>query len=382
MAESRPCLRPTVLEVDVDAICRNASKLKRHAEGAALLAVVKANAYGLGAIEVASALERASLADWFGVALLEEAAPLRAAGIQKPILMLGPLYPSQAKAALEQRLTPAIYNLDILKAIAEASDKKPCAIHLKVDSGMGRLGFRPGELMKALEALKSCPWLRVEGFFSNLASADDPASLQTASQIAAFQEMLAQVRAFGHDPHWVDLANSAGLLAHPASRFKMVRPGLTLYGLRPSNGLPDIGLEPAAAFRTVVIQVKDLPKGTPVGYGATYVTPKRQRIGILPVGYADGLPRCAGNGRGYVLLRGQRCALLGRVSMDLCAIDLEPAGPVETGEPVTLWGKEGEESLTPLDWASWAGTIPYEITTHLSPRVARRYFLDGKWKKS
>ncbi len=374
MAEPSLDFRPTVLEVNLDAICRNASKLKRHSEGAAFLAVVKANAYGHGAIQVASALERASLADWFGVALLEEASSLRAGGIQKPILMLGPLHPSQAKAALEQRLTPAVYNLEILKAVAAASEGKPCMIHLKVDSGMGRLGFRPDELSEALEVLKKYPWLNVEGFFSNLASADDMASAQTAAQVSAFRDMLAMVLASGHDPQWIDLANSAGLLAHPESRFKMVRPGLTLYGLRPAQGLPDIGLETAVAFRTVVIQAKDLPKGTPVGYSATYVTPKPQRIGILPIGYADGLPRCAGNERGYVLVRGKRCALLGRVSMDLCAIDLEPAGIIGEGEPVTLWGKDGEESLSPLDWANWANTIPYEITTHLSPRVARRYF--------
>ncbi|MCI4398379.1 MAG: alanine racemase [Acidobacteria bacterium] len=382
MAELQPRHRPTVLEIDLDAIRRNAERLKRHARGAALLAVVKADAYGHGAVQVASLLERSSLAEWFGVALLEEAAVLREAGIQKPILMLGPLHQTQAKAALERGLTPAIYNLEILKAIAEASAGQPCAIHLKIDSGMGRLGFRPDELPAALETLASFPWLTVEGFFSNLASADDPDSPQTASQIATFKEMLSLVRARGHDPKWVDLANSAGLLAHPESRFKMVRPGLALYGLRPSSKLPDIGLEQAAAFRTVVIQVKDLPKGTPVGYSATYVTPKPQRIGILPIGYADGLPRCAGNERGYVLVRGKRCALLGRVSMDLCAIDLEPAGHVTEGEPVTLWGKEGEESLTPQDWANWAGTIPYEITTHLNPRVARRYRLDGKWKQS
>ncbi len=379
MADPQIKTRPTVLEVNLDAICRNAEKLKRHAAGASLLAVVKADAYGHGAVKVASALERSSLAEWFGVALLEEAATLREAGIKSPILMLGPLHPSQAEAALRQRLTPAIYNLEILEAVARASKGKPTSIHLKVDSGMGRLGFRPDELPAALEALRSSPWLKVEGIFSNLASADDPGSPQTASQIASFKQMLSLVRAYGHDPEWIDLANSSGLLAHPESRFKMVRPGLTLYGLRPSTKLPDISLEKAATFKTIVIQVKNLPAGVPVGYGASYVTPKPQKIGILPVGYADGLPRCAGNGRGHVLVRGKRCALLGRISMDLCAIDLGPAEDAAYGEPVILWGRDGDESLTPADWADWSGTIPYEITTHVNTRVTRRYLLGGQW---
>ncbi len=379
MADPRFENRPTVLEVNLDAIRRNAEKLKRHAAGASLLAVVKADAYGHGAVQVASALERSSLAEWFGVALLEEAVVLREAAIERPILMLGPLHPSQARAALHHRLTPAIYNLEILEAVSQASERRPVSIHLKVDSGMGRLGFRPEELPAALEAFSSRPWLKVEGVFSNLASADDPGSPQTDSQIASFKEMLSAVRAAGHDPEWIDLANSSGLLAHPESRFKMVRPGLTLYGLRPSAKLPDISLETAAAFKTIVIQVKNLPEGVPVGYGASYVTPKPQKVGILPIGYADGLPRCAGNGRGHVLVRGKRCELLGRVSMDLCAVDLDAVGPVDAGEPVTLWGRDGGESLTPADWAAWSGTIPYEITTHINHRVARRYLLDDKW---
>jgi len=379
MPEGALPVRPTVLDVDLDVLLRNAERLKRHAGGAALLAVVKADAYGHGAVPVARALESHRRADWLGVALVEEGAQLRAAGVTLPILLLGPAAPTQAAAILTHALTPAVYSTELARALEGASVAAghTLGVHLKLDSGMGRLGFRPEELGSALEALRSCPHLRVEGVFSNLASADDPASPQTAAQVQRFTEMVAAVRAAGHAPAWVDLANSAGLLAHPASHFAMVRPGLSLYGLRPSELLPDIGLEPAVAFHTEVVQAKALPAGTPVGYSATFVTPAPMRVGILPLGYADGLPRIAGGGTGWVLIRGARCPFLGRVSMDLCAVDLGPAGAVGPGEPVTLWGRDGEERLSPRDWARWAGTIPYEITSHVGARVARRYRLDG-----
>ncbi len=380
MAEAPPAVRPTILDVDLDALRRNAARLKRHASGAALLAVVKADAYGHGAVPVARALRRDSLADWLGVALVEEGVQLRAAGVEGPILLLGPAGPAQGPAILRHGLVPAVYSLVFARALeaAAAAAGTMLGVHLKMDSGMGRLGFRPEELPGLFETLRTCPHLRVEGLFSNLASADDPASPQTAAQVERFAEMLGAVRAAGHDPAWVDLANSSGLLAHPASHFKMVRPGLALYGLRPSERLPDIGLEPAVAFRTEVAQVKDLPPGTPVGYGATYVTAARQRVGVLPLGYADGLPRSLGNGAGYVLVRGRRCPLLGRVSMDLSTVDLEPAGEPGAGEPVTLWGQDGGERVTPHDWARWSGTIAYEVTCHVGARVARRYTLDGR----
>lgn len=379
MAEVPP-VRPTVLTVDLDALRRNAGRLRRQAGEVALLAVVKADAYGHGAVPVARALARDGHADWFGVALVEEGAQLRAAGIAAPILILGPAFPSQASRILALDLSPAVHGPEIARALeaAAASGGRTLGVHLKVDSGMGRLGFRPDELGPALDLLGRCPHLKVEGFFSNLASADDPGSPQTAAQVARFSEMLAAVRAAGHDPAWVDLANSAGLLAHPASRWKMVRPGLALYGMRPSEALPDIGLESATSFRTEVAQVKHLPAGTPVGYSSTYVTSRDQRVGILPLGYADGLPRALGGGQGHVVVRGKRCALLGRVSMDLCAVDLEPAGPVAAGEPVTLWGSDGPETVTPWDWARWSGTIPYEVTVHVGARVARRYLLDRR----
>ena len=370
-------LRPTVLEVDLDAVVRNACTLAETA-GTPLLAVVKANAYGVGALPVARALERAGAA-FLGVALVEEGIQFRRAGLSCPILMLGPVQPDQVPALLHHDLVPSVYSVEFLRAVeAEASRRgRTVGVHLKVDSGMGRVGFREEELPGLLAALGRCRNVELEGVFSNLASGDDPASPQNASQTAAFLRMVEACRRAGFEPRWIHLANSAGLLAHPATRLTLCRPGLTLYGLRPSEAVPDPGLGLAVRLETAVLQIKTLPPGTPVGYGATYVTDGPRRVGILPVGYGDGLPRSLGN-VGHVLVGGAPCAILGRVSMDLTAVDLEPAWPVAPGQRVLLWGEEGTRKITPWDWARWSGTIPYEILTGISCRVARRYVENGR----
>lgn len=379
MAETTLPLRPTALTVDLDAVAQNASVLSRHSSGHPILAVVKANAYGMGAVPVTKALEEAGV-QWFGVALVEEGVQLRRAGVRSRILMLGPPAPGQAGACIDYEIVPAIYNLTMLEALeAEASRRNLRAqAHLKVDSGMGRLGFRPEEMPPLISALGRSPHVEISGLYSNLASADDPPNPQTARQLATFLDMLESLRAAGVDPSAVHLANSSGLLAHPTTHLTLCRPGLTLYGLRPSKALPDPGLRTAVGFHTHVTQVKDLPPGTPVGYSSTYVTPSRQRVGILPLGYADGLPRYLGGGRGHVLIHGARCPILGRVSMDLTAVDLEPAGQVAEGEKVTLWGTDGGEHLNPCDWGRWSETIPYEIMIGISCRVARRYLEAGR----
>ena len=369
--------RSTVLTVDLDAVAHNARTLSRHAGGRPLLAVVKANAYGTGAVPVAKALLNGGVR-WLGVALAEEGVQLRQAGIEAPILMLGPADPSQCPILIEHRLTPAIYSLRFLDALDQCARAAGTAVdvHLKVDSGMGRLGFREEEIPLFLQALSKVDSVRVTGLFSNLASADDPPSQQNPDQLARFLSTLETLRSGGVDPEWVHLANSSALLAHPPAHLSLCRPGLSLYGIRPSEALPDPGLRPALSFQTRIAQVKDLPAGTPVGYGATYRTASRKRVGILPVGYADGLPRSASPG-GHVLVKGAPCPFLGRISMDLAAVDLEPAGEAREGDEVVLWGLSGQKSIDPWDWARWAGTIPYEIMTGVGCRVARRYLEGG-----
>jgi alanine racemase len=370
--------RSTVLTVDLDAIAHNASVLSRHAGDSPLLAVVKANAYGTGALPVARTLLEAGV-KWLGVALVEEGAQLRRGGISAPILLLGPADPAQCPWLVDLGITPAVYSTAFLAALEEAAAPtgRTLEAHLKVDSGMGRLGLREEEIPAFLSALAGAPHVRISGLFSNLASADNPGSPQTEEQLDRFLRILETLRRTGVEPEWVHLSNSAAILAHPKTHLTLCRPGLSLYGMRPSEALPEPGLKQALALRTTVAQVKDLPPGAPVGYSATYRTASRQRVGILPIGYGDGLPRNISPG-GYALVGGARCAFLGRVSMDLAALDLEPCGGAEAGQEVVLWGESGGERLSPWDWARWAGTIPYEIMTGIRSRVARRYLRDGR----
>lgn len=375
--------RPTLLDVDLEAIVHNAGALSRHA-GRPLLAVVKANAYGMGAVPVARALADCPDVAWLGVALAEEGIQLRRAGIGHPILLLGPASPRQVNLLLDGGLTPAIYSRPFLEALEGAAASRGTTVeaHLKVDSGMGRLGFRPEELPAVLALLSQCTHVRITGLFSNLASADDLGSGQTDAQLTTLLAIQDLLHGAGISPQWVHLANSSGLLAHPPTRLTLCRPGLTLYGLKPSQSLPEAGLRTTVEFHTEVAQVKHLPPGTPVGYGATFRTDGDLTLGILPIGYADGLPRCL-QGVGHVLVRGARCPIVGRVSMDLTAVDLTAvdltvAGPVEAGAAVTLWGRDGDESLGPWDWARWSGTIPYEVMTGLGCRVTRRYAFEGR----
>lgn len=383
MSETRLPLRPTTLRVDLDAVVANAHNLSSHSGGRPLLAVVKANAYGMGVLPVSRALS--SVVAWLGVALVEEGVQIREAGLQQPILMLGPAGPDQVGTALDYGITPAIYSLTLLEALEREAARKgtKAEAHLKVDSGMGRLGFRPEEIAGLLSALARSPHVTITGIFSNLGSADDPANPQTASQLERFLGILDQLEKGGLMPEWVHLANSSGLLAHPGTHLTLCRPGLTLYGLRPSTHLPDIGLKNALTLSTSLVQVKHMPAGAPIGYGGTYVTPAPMKVGILPLGYADGLPRCLGGGKGYVLVNGARCPILGRVSMDLTAVDLEPAGEVREGQAVTLWGADGTERFDPWDWARWSDTIAYEVMIRINHRVGRRYVLSGKtWTES
>jgi alanine racemase len=370
--------RPTVLTVDLDAIAHNASVLSRHAGGSPLLAVVKANAYGTGALPVSRTLLEAGVR-WLGVALVEEGAQLRRGGISAPILLLGPADPAQCPWLVELGITPAVYSTAFLAALEEAAARAGRTIeaHLKVDSGMGRLGLREEEVPALLSALAGAPHVRITGLFSNLASADNPGSPQTEEQLGRFLGILDALRRAGVEPEWVHLSNSSALLAHPRTHLTLCRPGLSLYGMRPSDALPEPGLKQTLSLRTVLAQVKDLPPGTPVGYSATYRTSSRQRVGILPIGYGDGLPRAISPG-GHALVGGARCEFLGRVSMDLAALDLEPCGGAEAGREVVLWGESGGEHLSPWDWARWTGTIPYEIMTGLGCRVARRYLKGGR----
>jgi len=372
-------VRPTRLTISLDAVCRNVARLKEISGGNSVLAVVKANCYGLGAIPISRALSEKGLAACFGVATLYEGVSLREQGIKEDILILGPLAEEELEAAIVNRLMPCLYRKSTVEAVERTAAKLglACKSHIKVDSGMGRLGFTENQAGELLAALAECRHIKIEGVFSALASADDPGSDQTKRQVVTFLRVLDRLGKAGIKPKFAHIANSAGLLFHPDTRLGLVRPGLAMYGMVPGPELDAKGLEPVARFETRILQVKTLPKGSEIGYSATYTTNKEEKFALLPVGYGDGLPRILSEKGGSVIIKGRRTPFRGRISMDLSLVSLEGIDAAE-GDKVTLWGKEGTEEVTPWEWALMGGTIPYEITCGISPRVPRIYELDGR----
>lgn len=367
-------LRPTVLKVDLRAIIDNLKFIKKTSGGKDIIAIVKAGCYGLGAVPISKAISHNKLARFFGIATLLEGEILREKDIKEDILVLGALTPEEMMRAVSFNITPSVYNLRSFFALKETSEKlsRKIRFHLKVDSGMGRLGFRKEELHAFIKEIRKAPFLEVEGVFSNLASADILKSKQTNSQINLFNEIVDYLSKEGINPPFLHLANSAGALFHPDSRLTLVRPGISMYGMLPSTQLETKGLKQALRFETEIVQIKDLPKGTPVGYGATYITKKREKIGVLPIGYADGLPRILSEKGGFVLIKGEKAPFVGRISMDLCTVSLEGIDAKE-GDKVILWGKEKGNEISPWNWAELSETIPYEIISKISHRVRRDY---------
>jgi alanine racemase len=271
---------------------------------------------------------------------------------------------------LKARLTPVIFDLDQARAFATAAGDESLLVHLKVDTGMARLGVPLTQLSALLDGLEVLPQLRIDGLMTHLSSADNDRAA-TERQLALFDEALQIVRARGHRPTLLHVANTAGTYAFEHARFNMVRAGIALYGYSPVAGT-GIDLKPAMRIRTEVTTVRDLPAGAPVGYGGAFVTAAPSRIATVPLGYGDGLMRAAAN-RGQMLVRGMRCPIVGNVSMDLTSLDVTHLPICEVGDEVVLIGEQGEARLTAEDLAAASGTIVYEVLTNISPRVPRFY---------
>ncbi|HCC33118.1 MAG TPA: alanine racemase, partial [Clostridiales bacterium] len=340
--------------------------------GAALMAVVKADGYGHGVLEVARTAQAAG-AEWLGVAIPEEGLQLRRAGIGGPILVLGWTPPAQAASAVQADLTLTVSSLAAARDLAFAARGAGLArVHLKVDTGMGRLGVLTGREGLA-EAVAICrlPGLRVEGAFTHFAAADEPDRTFTLRQLELFQDFLARL-----EEHQVTFAlrhaaNTAALIDLPESHLDLVRPGLGLYGYLPSRHLrPPPGLRPALTWRTQVSHVKILPAGSPVGYGRTYQTVRPTIIATLPVGYADGYPRSLSSAAD-VLLHSRRCRVAGRVCMDQLMVEVPDGLDIRVGDEVILLGQQGGDSIDADELAGRAGTIAHEILTGIGPRVPR-----------
>ncbi len=368
--------RPTWLEIDLSTIARN-TRLVRDLVGGnvAILVSLKADAYGHGALRVARTVLHNG-ASWLGVATVSEAGPLRAAGITAPILVFGYTAPWQAREALRLDLVSTVYSPEVAQALSGAAGDlgRVARVHIKVDTGLARLGLRAEEIDAIVEfvgMLHTLPGLVVEGIFTHFATADSADQSYARKQLDRFHRVLEALERRGLRPPIVHAANSAALLTLPESRFDMVRPGVAIYGLPPGDELPlPDGFEPALSFKTQVAQVKWIPGGEGVSYGATYITSRPTRIAVLPVGYADGFRRAPMNW-GEVLVRGQRAPILGRVAMDQCMIDVTAIGDVSLGDEVVLIGRQGNEELTAAGVANRLGTNAYEVVAELLARVPR-----------
>jgi alanine racemase len=368
--ESRFRSRPTRAVVDLSALARNYRRLRERAGQSEVFPVVKSDAYGHGAVAAARRLEQEG-SDRFAVAVAEEGIELRRGGVRGRILILGFSDPRDVPLWRSYGLVPSIYDVTPARAIARAcvglSDPQP--VHLKLDTGMGRLGIQPSELSEVIALLKESRHLRLEGTFTQLARAQEPESPTTDRQVQTMRSCLAALTEAGLDPGLIHVANSAALIVHPSSLFHAVRPGLALYGVLPSEAIDPGGLEPVMTVETAVMSVRRVPAGMPLGYGGTFVTSRASTIAVLPVGYDDGLRRSL-SGRVSVLLRGKEAPLVGAVSMNLTLVDATDCG-AEIGDRVVILGSDAGRRLTAWDLARAAGTIPYEILCGFGARLPR-----------
>jgi len=370
--------RPVWGEVDLGALQANARVLVGAARPASVLAVVKADAYGHGAVPAARAA-LAGGATWLGVALVEEGLLLRDAGLDARILVLSEPPAAAADAVVAHGLTPVVYTSAGIEAVAAAVARagggtEPVPVHLKVDTGMHRVGCAPGDAVALAEKIAARAELRFEGVLTHLAVADEPDHTYTAEQLARFDAVLAELGERGLRPPVVHAANSAGLLAQPASaRYDLVRLGIALYGVPPASNLADrLPLRAVLSLKARITHVKELPAGARLSYGLRYELDRPSVIATVPAGYADGVPRNLGLSGGEVLVRGRRHPIAGAVTMDQLMVDAGDS-PVEVGDEVVLLGRQGDEEITASEWAGRLGTIAYEIVSGIGPRVPRRY---------
>ena len=364
------------VSVDLAALERNFRRLEERVAPARILAVVKADAYGHGAVEVAKALEPLGVAG-FGVTTLAEGVELRDAGVEAPLLVLSPVPDDGLDVLFERRMIPVVSSLEGLRALAARGEarRERIAVHLKFDTGMTRLGLDLDEVGAAMALLASASELRLEGVMSHLAEAEQPWSQANAAQLAAYTDLLSAAWP-GGGAFVRHLANSAGAIHSPRTRFDLVRIGIALHGYDPAGTVeePDpagLGLEPVMAIEGEVVQARDIPAGRRVGYGGRFTAAGPTRVAIVPLGYADGYSWRLGT-RAEALVRGKRVPVAGSVSMDLTALDVTATG-AETGDRVTLLGAQGDERISVFELAAHIGTIPYQLLCLFGLRLPRRF---------
>jgi alanine racemase len=368
--------RPTWAEIDLGALAANFHLVKDLVgQDVNVMAVVKANAYGHGAVECARRLQKEE-ADWFGVALPEEGVQLRAAGVTKPILCLAGFWDAQANLCLQHELVPVVYRLDLIEAFDRAARERGVVanVHVKIDTGMGRLGVRFDELGDFANSLKRFQNIRVDGLLTHFAAADEPScGPLTRDQVERFENAVAAFREHGFEPNYRHLANSAAIFAQHSAWGNMVRPGGVLYGLwRDILAPSDRGekFQPVMSLHSRITFLKWVPMGETVGYGCTFEASRKTLVATIPVGYDDGYMRALSN-RGHAIIRGVHAMVIGRISMDLTLIDVTNIPDVQLDDEVLLMGHELGLSVTAEDLAKTAGTLSYEVTCGIGERVPR-----------
>lgn len=360
--------------VHLDNIAHNIEGIRaRVGRGRKILLAVKANAYGHGAVAVSRMAERMGV-DWLGVATVPEGMELRKAGVGLPVLKLSPAFPEEMNAAVEHGLTLAVAEKENIAALNAVAAGRKVSVHLKVDTGMGRIGVAMGEASRLAAWIeKECGNLHLEGVFTHLPVSDEPANNDfTKAQLKRFQETVAGIeQAIGRKLELVHASNSGGILGHEESWLSMVRPGIMLYGFRPDKTTPaTVDLKPGLSFKTKVSFLKKVAKGTSIGYGCTWVAPEDTWIATFPAGYADGFNRLFSNS-GRVLVGGRSYPVVGRVCMDQSMCNLGPDTDVKVGDVVTLIGRDGSEEISVYEWAEKLKTITYEVTCQINARVER-----------
>ena len=369
-------MRPVWAEIDLQAIDHNIDEVKKIIKPTTkIMAIVKANAYGHGAIPVAErALKRG--VEYLGVALLQEAIELREHGLAAPILILGYTPEKDYELLVRHKVTQTIYSINQAKSLNEVAKNIgiKAKIHVKLDTGMGRLGFTIPESIRALKDITRLPYLELEGLFTHLAISDAKDKSYSQMQLAKFLGVCHELDKAGISIKYKHTANSGAIIDLPESHLDLVRPGIMLYGLYPSKEVDHtkVNLKQAMTLKTHIIHLKKVPVGTSISYGCTFTTQRPARIATLPVGYADGYSRLLSN-KGFVLVSGERVPVIGRICMDQCMLDVTNVADVRLGDEVVLFGFQGQAILQIDEVADLIGTINYEVVSMVSDRVPRRY---------
>src|SRR3990167_4106845 len=367
--------RPTWVEIDLNALKHNLLAIKKRVgPQVKILGIVKAYAYGHGDYEVSRVLLNNGV-EMLGIAILEEGIHLRDKGVKAPLLLLGGIFEEQIEEVIHYDLTPTIYDVKLAEALSKKANhfQKNLKVHVYVDTGMGSIGVRYDNAVEFVKSVKNMKNLFIDGIYTHCSYSDEKESKFTELQIKRYGDILATLDANKVHIPLRHMANSGAILGYPESYFNMVRPGLSLYGLYPSEDVSRvIGIRPVMSFKTKVIHIKDMEPGDVVGYGNSYRITKPTRVATLPLGYDDGYNRLLSN-QGKVIIRGIKASIIGRVCMDQCFVDVSHIKEASVGDEVILYGSQGQETISIESVARQLNTIPYEVTCNVSKRVPRIY---------